>query len=445
MNCSQCQEQLIDFQEGLLDSSKAQEVEAHLTKCPQCRLELYNLRKLHDDLLRDADQTSGISLEAGVMNQIITHQTEELRRMKMLRKYKLIGVSGMAAAACLALLISILHFMPDNRAMAAEAAGVLARGAEAASNLHTIYIKCMMRTSPHDNFASIDPEYELVPIEIWKEFGEQTRWRIEKSGRVAVMDGITTVMIIRNRLGVKIDHPTNAPFDTGWLHNLAAVNYTISKELSNALAMERELQLSHEVGEDGALKHVVTVEVQSGLEDGSYLKNSFLMTADTKRIFKFDAETERLEGLKVYCHTPEGDILVFEINEIQYNLEFDPTVFALEISEEVRWWQEQEVLPDNEKYEKMTPEEAAKAFFEACGKRDWQEVKKFSNYEYNNHLKEALGGLEIIKIGKAFTAERYPGWFVPYEIKYSDGRVKKYNLALKKSETSNRYFIDGGL
>jgi hypothetical protein len=64
----------------------------------------------------------------------------------------------------------------------------------------------------------------------------------------------------------------------------------------------------------------------------------------------------------------------------------------------------------------MTPKEAAQAFFEACGRQDWQEVEKFFS-PLAERVKGHLGGLEIVSLGEPFRSERYPGWFIPYEIK----------------------------
>ena len=66
---------------------------------------------------------------------------------------------------------------------------------------------------------------------------------------------------------------------------------------------------------------------------------------------------------------------------------------------DVSWYQAPQMLPDNEKYASMTAEEAARAFFEACGKEDWSEVGKFMS-PVTEQLKEDLGGLEIVSLGK---------------------------------------------
>ena len=105
-----------------------------------------------------------------------------------------------------------------------------------------------------------------------------------------------------------------------------------------------------------------------------------------------------------------------------------------------------QVLPNNEKYAAMTREQAARAFFEACGREDWTEAAKFCTM--TSGLKEFLGGVEVVNIGNSFssalTAIGGP-LFVPYEIKLKNGYVKKFNLALKKNGKTGRWYVDGGI
>jgi len=52
---------------------------------------------------------------------------------------------------------------------------------------------------------------------------------------------------------------------------------------------------SHErTGADGRAKDIVTIEAKSGLPDNDYIKNSFVNTADTRRVYVFDNQSERL-------------------------------------------------------------------------------------------------------------------------------------------------------
>ncbi len=110
-----------------------------------------------------------------------------------------------------------------------------------------------------------------------------------------------------------------------------------------------------------------------------------------------------------------------------------------------------QILPDNEKYAKMTPKEAAEAFFKACAEKNWDEFLKFwpisGDDERTEQMKEFLGGLEIISIGEPFKEKKgkypgceYPGWFVPYEIKLPPIEI---NLRLSKENSAKRFVVTG--
>ena len=77
-----------------------------------------------------------------------------------------------------------------------------------------------------------------------------------------------------------------------------------------------------------------------------------------------------------------------------------------------------------------------------------KEVLKFwSTSRIDDRIKAYLGGLEIISLGEPFQSEGYCrlGWFVPYEIRFKSGQVKKMNLAIRKDNPAKRFVIDGGL
>jgi hypothetical protein len=93
----------------------------------------------------------------------------------------------------------------------------------------------------------------------------------------------------------------------------------------------------------------------------------------------------------------------------------------------------------------MTAEQATRAFFEACGSSNWDEVGKFMPMPLNDKLKQMLGGINIVSIGESFTSAGSPSVFVPYEIKFGNGQNAKHNLALRKDNSTGRWFFDGGL
>ena len=96
-------------------------------------------------------------------------------------------------------------------------------------------------------------------------------------------------------------------------------------------------------------------------------------------------------------------------------------------------------LPDNEKYASMTAEQAARAFLEACAREDWNEAGKFMS-PITPDVKQYLGGLTIISLGKSFTSMAYPGVFVPYEIKL---RPQEINVRVSNANQAKRYVVTG--
>ncbi|MGA2797066.1 MAG: hypothetical protein ABSE63_05785 [Thermoguttaceae bacterium] len=443
MNCQECRDDFAACQEGLLEPEAESRTTAHLAECPACRAEFDEVQRLVVRLTRAGPGASGISLENRVMDRIIHQQALTIRRLQMRKRIRLLGIGGVLTAALVLLIIAGVQMaQPDNRVLAAEA---LAQGANAVPNITSIHIQGKMRTPSGDNFSNINnPSGDLVPIELWKQFGEKSKWRVEKPGRVVVMDGDSTIMLIKPNTGVKIPQPTNSAFDTHWLLSLTNVHDLTKEELQSALAKGWDMKLAHEQ-DNGAEKLVVTVEAKAGLSDDNYMKNKFIDTSDTRRVYRFDAKTKQLEAIHIYLHEKDKDALIFEANNIDYNKPIDPAIFSLDLPKNVVWDEEPGKLPDNEKYEKMTPKEAAAGFFEACSKENWDDVQKIWGIPANNTIKEYLGGLQVISIGEPFQAKPYPGWFVPYEIKFKNGEVKKFRLAVRNDNPGKRYVVDGGI
>ncbi|HEY4760702.1 MAG TPA: hypothetical protein VIH42_08990, partial [Thermoguttaceae bacterium] len=208
-----------------------------------------------------------------------------------------------------------------------------------------------------------------------------------------------------------------------------------------------DMKLAHEKYKD-AEKLVVTVEAKIGMSDYIYGKNNYLSYSDTRRVFRFDAETKRLEAFHIYLHQKDKDVLIFEADKIEYDQPIDPAIFTLKLPDDVIWWKEPSKpskLPDNEKYEKMTPKEAATAFLEACSKENWNEAQKFSPIFVNEFIWKPYAGLQVISIGEPFQSKDYGGWLVPYEIKFKHGAVLKANLEISNDNSAKRYVVDGGI
>ena len=106
-----------------------------------------------------------------------------------------------------------------------------------------------------------------------------------------------------------------------------------------------------------------------------------------------------------------------------------------------------------------TPEQAARTFFEVCGREDWTEAAKFwpprmlEKYpSFLDQFKSTYGGMEIVSLGKPFRGKvvawknfEYPGVYVPYEIRLKGGEIKKWQLAIRCDNRERHWYWDGGM
>lgn len=443
MNCAGCLENLVCLVEGLLDSEETVRCQVHLESCKTCRAEYTAVSSIQRRLTAHGQAAAGISVVDPVMQRIRAARVEAERMNIMSVALKHRWGLGLSFAACAVFFVVLTIFNASK--VQASAAAVMTKGADVIHNLSTIHFRGQLRTLPDDNFSYIDAKCDFVPVELWKQFGPELRWRVDKPGRTAVMDGMSTIHFIKPDYALKIGPAPNGAFDTQWLHQMANPGEMLDSELSASKLHGWPMFLTSENSSDGKGRSIVTVEAKASLFAGDYLKNKFFGTADTRRVYTFEEATGLLESVKIYLQADSRELLVFVLDQIDYNLPIDPGVFQLHLPENVTWRQEMQILPDNEKYAAMTAEQAARAFFEACSREDWNEAGKFLTI--TGSTKEYLGGLQLIKIDDSFSSAISiisGARFVPYEIKLRNGETKKWNLALKKDRTTDRWFVDGG-
>ena len=147
------------------------------------------------------------------------------------------------------------------------------------------------------------------------------------------MDGQQTLLYVRRaNKAYKLAEPLPNAFDTDWLHRIANLSATLTNELVRAQRRGWKLNLAEQTGADGRLKSIVTVHAKSGLPADTYPRNNYFESADTRRVYRFDAQTERLETVQMYVARDAGEVQVFEISQIDYDQPIDPSVWKLAIA-----------------------------------------------------------------------------------------------------------------
>jgi outer membrane lipoprotein-sorting protein len=349
-----------------------------------------------------------------------------------------------AAVILIAIVVSATILTKSTSTASAAAIQVLNDASSAVENMRSIHIKAQMRTLPGDNFGYIGLDLDFVPIEMWKKVDDAgiLRWRIEKPQRVIVTDGNSTIMLIRPNYAVKAERPYPIGCFDAWCGHLLNVDGLLDNAMREAKnRSDTDLHLRQTVSSSGP-ESVLEIESKAtGDYTNDYLRNKFISDSNNKKVYYFDAETKLLKGFEVFVHTDKGDVLIFEVNEIEYNPQIDDGLFKLELPQDVIWSQKPQVLPDNENYVNMTPKQAAEAFFKACADENWGEFLKFWPMSaVDDNMKSYLGGLEIISIGEPFKSGIYPGWFVPYEVKL---RPKEVNVRLSNANSAKRFVMTG--
>jgi hypothetical protein len=379
-----------------------------------------------------------------------TRRVVAARSRSRLRRWGLIPARIAVSGALLLLTaLGLNWFAARNGGPPTAAFGALVHAAEAAGRLETVHIKAKMRTLPHDNFDLLVPEGEFVPIQIWKRLGDPPNWRVEKPGRVVVMDGESMLMLIRPDQGpvIAIKGGKDAGF-VGWLRPILDLETLLDHERQVAREQGSRVTLLQKGDPKTQPKLVLTIEAraQGDFTRSTYRRNKSVTESDNIRFYVFDARTHRLEGMKVWLKGAKVKGPVFETTRIEYDVPLDPSLFALKVPEDAIWYKRPDEMPTARDTSAMTPKEVAQALFKAMADDDWEGVRKFAGSVLDSpHVRQEFSALQVIRIGEPLRSGLYPGWFVPYEIRLKSGEVKKHNLAVRNDNPKRQWMFDGGL
>jgi outer membrane lipoprotein-sorting protein len=405
-----------------------------------------------EQMVRNLRESAGAETHARILGHLLAVQKEHKQqppaalRPELGRTLMRSPITKLAAAAVVLVAAALTISFLVKSTPTASAAEILYQAAAAMDGLTSFHIKVQMRTPPNDNFNTIGLDYDFTPIDFWKQAtdDEWGKWRLEEPGRIVVMNGQESTMLMKN--SNTVHEVEDRDPERYWKECLVEVDKVMAREAQNASEHPAQFTSYRETGSDGREMIVVSVEMQSKVPPTDHLRNRSIEDSDHLKIYRFDAQTKLLEDLEIHVHDTGRDVLVFQLLEAQYNTELDPSLFSLDLPENVIRTTAMEVLPDNAKYEQMTPKEGATAFFTACAEENWDEVLKYLGQTgVPQMMKDHLGGLEVISIGEPFQSAGYAGWFVPYEIRLKSGDTKKHNLAIRNDNQAHRFQLDGGI
>jgi outer membrane lipoprotein-sorting protein len=437
MNCHDATELMIDS----FDAEKhpgAESLREHLENCPECRLRFKQEQRTFEAIRPVQRIVASQHFKERAMKAIVSEAERENRQSENRRRWG--SWPRWAAVACAAaLLLLILPMLPIGKGVSGSPGlKLLAQSVDAMSNLQTVHMIGRMRTVAGDNFELIGTQYDFVPLELWREYGNPPRWRVEKTGRVVVMDGQASFLYLSAQNEAMKGTPRTGFVE--WLRPLLNPETILQAELDATRNGAAETKL---VESEGLLTLTVHQKARGDFAN-SWAKDKSIEESDHTCVYKFDAATNRLEGLQVTINADGKDVSVLELTDFRYNDAFPSSLFALQLPPDVNWT----VEPTSMKPASVTltgPGEAAEYFFDALAHEDWNAVLEvWPVSRVDDGAKQLYGGLQVVSLGKPFRSGLYSGYFVPYEIRLRDGSTKKWKLAVRNDNPAGRWTVDGG-
>lgn len=421
MTCRETQKRLVD----LFDCEPPErlgEIQSHLAACDRCAREYAAIQATAGLIQPQFRVQPSPDFKERVMNELTQVKLTLNPRRWVLR----LAVAGAA------IILVILLFAQSGQS---PALNLMAQAAQAMSNLQTVHITARMRTAPGDNFEFIDPNADWVPLEIWKQFGDAAKWRVEKPGRVAVMDGTSSLMLMRPN---QVIQGGTKPGFLEWVSALLETDKIMENELVSARAQLSSARLAEQNGH-----YVLTVQrVAQGDFRNDWLLNKTVSSSNHTRVYRFDVASKRLESMQLALNTKAGDVPVFEITGVAYNESLDPKLFTLDLPQNVIRALPAEQMPSTRALP-QSPKDAAATFFDALSRQDTDELLAVYPATAAPPWAKRITSLHVVSLGEAFQSGQYPGWFVPYEITMN-GETRKHNLAVRNDNPAHRWIFDGG-
>ena len=434
MTCKDAREGFIDIPNEEL-SRGVSEVLRHVESCAQCRLHFHALQNALQAVTPPHRITASNQFRERVMKRIVEENSREAARSQSYwNRLWPRWVTAACAAALLLFLIPMLHI---GKGTSSPAATLFAQSADAMSKVQSVHMTGRIRTLPGDNFELIGANYDFVPIEIWREYSTPPRWRVEKPGRVAVMDGQSATMYMSASNHVVSGSP-QAGF-VEWLRPMLDPQSILQNELADKSALSADLTESN-----GVTTAAIRRKAQGDFTN-DWAKNKSIQGSDHACIYRFDSASKRLEGLQVNITVDGREITVAEFTGFRYNESLPSSLFSLQLPKNVTAY----VPPTEMKPAAVTlngPKEAAAYFFDSLAHERWDDVLAVMPYSrVDDRFKKDYGGLQVLSLGEPFKSGLYAGYFVPYQIRLPDGSIKTHNLAVRNDNPAHRWVKDGGL
>lgn len=404
----------------------------------------------------DENRLYTLGKEIGNMKSVLSETMEKIENMPGAAEEKKCGflaldftskwqslakMASIPVSAVIVIAITVTMLFPAGL----SARQVLSQSMQAMAHLNSFYMNILVKTEPGENFDYINGSADFMSNRIWVVFddSEIARYRVEKEDRVVVCNESDSTMLIKDTFASRQEEGDGF---VGDFYRLFDIKHILQSEIDNAVAGNADITVTTQTADDNRKKIVLEIagKAQTADNDNGWLRNKYITTSDHKKLFVIDKATMLLDYYQVSIVKDGEEVVVIQTETIEYNNQYDTSLFDLDIPSDAVWLVDPVQAPYE--YASLSPEETARAFFSAMRDGKWDVVAYFDpETNLPDGYKRYHEGLTIVSVGTAFQSGDYPGYFVPYEIRFADGTVKKLTLALRNDQYDvSQYIIDGG-
>jgi len=444
--CELIRDRIADLFDGSLSPDQRGKLIAHIENCSDCS---FYYREMSDlaGMIRSANRPvarKGFS-ESLVRKIRDSSRQEPSDPLQAMKEFPWKKVMRLAASLLLLSAVALAFILLTYRSPAIAAEKLINRSLLAMLDMKSVQMTFMIRTRELENIDFIDPNGNFIECRLWEAFGNPPKWRMEKAGRMVLMDGKNQYMATAGS-GYVLKGGPECGF-VNWMKIFLDPAKLLESEKEFARIHGADCRISDQ---DGRI--ILTIKAKAlGNFSNTFAQNSSVVESDNTRTYTFSKATMFPESMEVTIEKGKERILVIRLEQIACNLPIPDSLLTFIPVKGIP------VIPlvaldsiNRNGIKDISSVEATRMFFDAISNHDEKllgrllPVEALSGGHALQAILKAYAGIRMVKMGKAFRSGLYPGDYVPYVLKLPSGDTAGGNLALRRDNSSHVWNVDGG-
>lgn len=435
MTCEEFKDRIVGLFDKNPDSSLTKDMARHIKECAECKTYYNDFRHTVD---------------------LLTPKVEMERKVRpagrMILRNVMVRAAVVAVVFILGIAVGMSNFFSTDVSATSASSFVQQTALPSMRNIGNAYIEMLVRTTPNENFAYLNPKEDFVKITMRViHQNDSTFWRVEKAGgRTVVFDGKSQYMWTPNQMLM-----IRGSKAAGFLENF--VNYLYPEKLL-------ELQIDGMKNNRHAKCSIKNTDGETVVTTEREMPAFLVKDYDKSKVYRlvtdnvFSSDNNLLKEVRMWmCSKDEKErtvnkTLIMKSAAINYNVDMDKKqVVMLPTTDHAKWSDISgaDVVSKSElkQMRKESATDAARHIMEALTTGKTEGVKEFPSYSKSMLplMVKKMQGYSVIGYGKQESDKDYPGVFVTCTLKDGNGNMVKVRLALRRDNEPGIWELDGGL